>query len=118
MPGFVCFSRSWHLGPASRYTSPDPKQTLVKRLLKPLQAITAYSPVLLSQAGYSEITQNGLAGGINTIGILGTIISAQILDRFGRRPCLMLGSAVLCTVELIVSRERMVDSWIKAHRIY
>lgn len=85
--------------------SPTQKRNSFKRLLKLLQAITAYSPVLLSQAGYSEITQNGLAGGINTIGILGTIISAQIVDRLGRRPCLVLGSAVLCTVELIVSWE-------------
>ncbi|KAF9890229.1 hypothetical protein FE257_006141 [Aspergillus nanangensis] len=66
-----------------------------------ITAITAYSPVLLSQAGYSEVTQNGLAGGLNTIGIVGTIISAQIVDRLGRRPCLMLGSAMLFTVELI-----------------
>ncbi|KNG88851.1 MFS sugar transporter [Aspergillus nomiae NRRL 13137] len=66
-----------------------------------ITAVTAYSPVLLSQAGYSELTQNGLAGGLNTIGILGTIISAQIVDRIGRRKCLMLGSVILFTVELV-----------------
>ncbi|KAE8151407.1 general substrate transporter [Aspergillus avenaceus] len=66
-----------------------------------ITAVTAYSPVLLSQAGYSSIKQSGLAGGLNTIGIVGTIISAQIVDRLGRRKCLMLGSAVLFTVELI-----------------
>ncbi|KAF7587180.1 hypothetical protein BBP40_007643 [Aspergillus hancockii] len=66
-----------------------------------ITAITAYSPVLLGQAGYGEILQNGLAGDLNTIGILGTTISAQIVDRLGRRNCLMLGSAVLFTVELI-----------------
>ncbi|OGM45198.1 hexose carrier protein [Aspergillus bombycis] len=66
-----------------------------------ITAVTAYSPVLLSQAGYSEIKQNGLAGGLNTIGIIGTIISAQIVDLLGRRKCLMLGSATLFTVELI-----------------
>lgn len=59
--------------------------------------------MLLSQAGYSEVTQNGLAGGLNTIGIVGTIISAQIVDRLGRRKCLMLGSMVLFAVELVVS---------------
>lgn len=63
--------------------------------------MTAYSPVLLRAAGYSEIKQNGLAGGLNTIGILGTIISAQIVDRIGRRACLMGGSAGLATVNLI-----------------
>ncbi|RMZ02076.1 hypothetical protein D0862_06150 [Hortaea werneckii] len=66
-----------------------------------ITAVTAYSPVLLSQAGYSEIKQNGLAGGLNTIGIIGTIISAQIVDRLGRRICLMLGAGGLAAVNLI-----------------
>lgn len=68
-----------------------------------ITAVTAYSPVLLSQAGYSAIKQNGLAGGLNTIGIVGTIISAQIVDRLGRRKCLMYGAAGLFAVNLIVS---------------
>lgn len=67
-----------------------------------ITAVTAYSPVLLSQAGYSTIKQNGLAGGLNTIGIIGTIISAQIVDRLGRRTCLMGGAAGLALVNLIV----------------
>ncbi|KAJ5835803.1 hypothetical protein N7447_001829 [Penicillium robsamsonii] len=50
-----------------------------------ITAVTAYSPTLLAQAGYGDIKQNGLAGGINTTGIIGTIISAQIIDRLGRR---------------------------------
>ncbi|KAI7240469.1 major facilitator superfamily transporter sugar [Hortaea werneckii] len=66
-----------------------------------ITAVTAYSPVLLSQAGYSEVKQNGLAGGLNTIGIIGTIISAQIVDRLGRRVCLMLGAGGLAAVNLI-----------------
>lgn len=68
-----------------------------------ITAVTAYSPVLLSQAGYSEIKQNGLAGGLNTIGIIGTIISAQIVDRIGRRICLMGGAAGLALVNLIAA---------------
>lgn len=68
-----------------------------------ITAVTAYSPVLLSQAGYSTLKQNGLAGGLNTIGIVGTIISAQIVDRLGRRRCLMGGAAGLALVNLIVS---------------
>ena len=64
--------------------------------------MTAYSPTLLAQAGYSDVKQNGLAGGINTIGIIGTIISAQIIDRLGRRMCLMGGAAALFAVNLIV----------------
>lgn len=66
-----------------------------------ITAVTAYSPVLLSAAGYPELTQNGLAGGLNTVGIVGTIISAQIVDRFGRRKCLMGGSLALLVVNLI-----------------
>ncbi|KAM0282153.1 hypothetical protein ACHAQH_003193 [Verticillium albo-atrum] len=66
-----------------------------------ITAVTAYSPVLLSQAGYTELTQNGLAGGLNTVGIVGTIISAQIVDRLGRRTCLMGGAFALFAVNLI-----------------
>lgn len=68
-----------------------------------ITAVTAYSPVLLSQAGYSTLKQNGLAGGLNTIGIVGTIISAQIVDRLGRRTCLMGGAFGLFVVNLIAA---------------
>jgi hypothetical protein len=66
-----------------------------------ITAVTAYSPVLLKAAGYSPLTQNGLAGGLNTVGIVGTIISAQIVDRLGRRTCLITGSCGLFAVNLI-----------------
>lgn len=66
-----------------------------------ITAVTAYSPVLLSQAGYTELIQNGLAGGLNTIGIIGTIVSAQIVDRLGRRTCLMGGALCLFAVNLM-----------------
>ncbi|KAK5112863.1 hypothetical protein LTR85_011090 [Meristemomyces frigidus] len=66
-----------------------------------ITAVTAYSPVLLKAAGYTQLTQNGLAGGINTIGIVGTINSAQIVDRLGRRKCLMGGALGLFAVNLI-----------------
>lgn len=69
-----------------------------------ITAVTAYSPVLLRQAGYSEIKQNGLAGGLNTVGIVGTIISAQIVDRLGRRTCLMWGAGGLFAVNIVVSK--------------
>ncbi|KAK4141701.1 general substrate transporter [Dichotomopilus funicola] len=68
-----------------------------------ITAVTAYSPVLLSAAGYDELTQNGLAGGLSTVGILGTIISAQIVDRLGRRVCLMGGAVGLFIVNLIAA---------------
>jgi hypothetical protein len=66
-----------------------------------ITAVTAYSPVLLHQAGYSPLKQNGLAGGLNTIGIVGTIISAQIVDKLGRRICLIGGAGGLFAVNLI-----------------
>lgn len=68
-----------------------------------ITAVTAYSPILLAQAGYSSIKQSGLAGGINTIGIVGTIISAYVVDRFGRRRCLMSGSFGLFVVNLVAA---------------
>ncbi|KAH8786787.1 general substrate transporter [Hyaloscypha sp. PMI_1271] len=68
-----------------------------------ITAVTAYSPVLLKQAGYSSIKQAGLAGGLNTIGIIGTIISAQIVDRIGRRRCLLGGAFGLFLVNLIAA---------------
>ncbi|KAI9640678.1 hypothetical protein NHQ30_010987 [Ciborinia camelliae] len=68
-----------------------------------ITAVTAYSPVLLKEAGYSSVKQNGLAGGLNTIGIIGTIISAQIVDRFGRRKCLIWGSISLFMVNAIAA---------------
>lgn len=57
----------------------------------------------LSQAGYSTTKQNGLTGGLNTIGIVGAIISAQIVDRLGRRKCLMGGAFGLFAVNLIAT---------------
>lgn len=68
-----------------------------------ITAVTAYSPTLLRAAGYSTLAQNGLAGGLNTVGIVGTIISAHIVDRLGRRSCLMLGSFGLFAVNLIAA---------------
>ena len=68
-----------------------------------ITAVTAYSPVLLSAAGYNELTQNGLAGGLSTVGIIGTIISAQIVDRLGRRACLMGGAFGLFIVNLVAA---------------
>ncbi|OIW29302.1 major facilitator superfamily transporter sugar [Coniochaeta ligniaria NRRL 30616] len=68
-----------------------------------ITAVTAYSPVLLSAAGYNLLTQNGLAGGISTVGIIGTIISAQIVDRLGRRKCLIFGALSLFVVNIIAA---------------
>jgi len=58
-------------------------------------------PILLSAAGYPSIKQNGLAGGLSTVGIIGTIISAWIVDRFGRRKCLMAGAFGLVIVNAV-----------------
>jgi MFS family permease len=58
-------------------------------------------PILLSAAGYPAIKQNGLAGGLSTVGIIGTIISAYIVDKFGRRRCLMGGAIGLVIVNAL-----------------
>lgn len=97
----MCLASNYGL--VDRYYCKEDSQTLLFQHLAILpQAVTAYSPVLLKQAGYSNIKQDGLAGGINTIGIIGTIIGAQIIDRLGRRACLMGGTLVLFVVNLIV----------------
>lgn len=64
-------------------------------------SVTVYSSVLFKQAGFSDITQNGLSGGVNSIGIIGTVISAYVVDKYGRRTCLMWGAAGLCLVNMI-----------------
>ncbi|BFZ59959.1 hypothetical protein YB2330_000981 [Saitoella coloradoensis] len=66
-----------------------------------ITAVTVYSGVLFRQAGYSTITQDGLSGGVNSIGIIGTIISAWCVDRFGRRVNLMWGAFGLACVNFI-----------------
>lgn len=66
-----------------------------------ISIIAHYSPILLSAAGYPTIKQNGLAGGLSTVGIIGTIISAYVVDKFGRRKCLMAGAAGLVCVNAI-----------------
>lgn len=66
-----------------------------------ITAVTAYAPILLSAAGYPTIKQNGLAGGLSTVGIIGTIISAYVVDKFGRRKCLMAGAAGLVVVNAL-----------------
>ena len=68
-----------------------------------ITAVTAYSPVLLKAAGYRSLKQNGLAGGLNTIGIISTIISTQVVDRLGRRKCLIGGAFGLLAVNLIAA---------------
>ncbi|KAL8280957.1 hypothetical protein RQP46_006636 [Phenoliferia psychrophenolica] len=66
-----------------------------------ITAVTTYSPILLAQAGYSATTQAGLAGGINTIGIAGTVISANLVDPFGRRKSFMVGSLSLAIINAV-----------------
>jgi sugar porter (SP) family MFS transporter len=84
-----------------------------------ITAVTAYSPVLLKQAGYSALKQNGLAGGLNSIGIIGTIISTQTVDRLGRRKCLIWGAFGLFAVNLIAASlyETAIADPLRAERI-
>lgn len=44
---------------------------------------------------------SGLSGGVSTIGIVGTIISAYVVDRFGRRRCLIVGAFGMFAVNMI-----------------
>lgn len=49
------------------------------------------------------MVQDGLASGINSSGIIGTLISAYIVDKFGRRRCLMAGAAVMALWNIIAA---------------
>lgn len=70
---------------------------------------------LLAQAGFNALTVSGLSGGINSIGIIGTIISAQLVDRMGRRKNLIWGALGLALVNfgssaLLVAQDRASDA--------
>ncbi|OBT55250.1 hypothetical protein VE04_04673 [Pseudogymnoascus sp. 24MN13] len=58
-----------------------------------ITAVTAYSPVLLKQAGYSSVKQSGLAGAS----------TPSIVDRLGRRTCLIGGAFGLFLVNLVAA---------------
>lgn len=63
---------------------------------------TIYAPTIFKQAGFGTYKAGWLSGMNSTMGVLGTIASAFVIDRFGRRPILMVGGAVMgtCMVSL------------------
>lgn len=55
--------------------------------------MVVYSPVIFAQAGYGQTKASWISALNNTFGILGTFISAFLIDRYGRRKLLYVGSA-------------------------
>jgi MFS family permease len=60
-----------------------------------ITAITVFSPTIYAQAGYGETKAAWLSALTNTTGIIGTIIAAKTIDRFGRRNVMFVGAAAL-----------------------
>ncbi|KAK5018441.1 hypothetical protein LTR16_001503 [Cryomyces antarcticus] len=77
--------------PAHRYNSPGYRSDLEA------------SVIWAAAHGFACDPRSCFAGDLNTIGIVGTIISAQIVDSLGRRACLMGGAFGLFAVNLIAA---------------
>jgi MFS family permease len=66
-----------------------------------ITAVVVYSPVIFAQAGYGPTKASWMSALNNTFGILGTFISAFLIDRFGRRKLLFWGSAG-CSISMFL----------------
>jgi len=60
-----------------------------------ITAVTVFSPTIYAQAGYDPEKAGWLSALTNTTGILGTVIAAMTIDRFGRRKVMFWGAAGL-----------------------
>lgn len=58
-------------------------------------------PKIYSELGYSTVKQLIFQCGWNTVGLLGTIIAAAIMDIFGRKPLVVAGMAGCCVCLVI-----------------
>jgi MFS family permease len=76
-----------------------------------ITAITVFSPTIYAQAGYDTTKSGWLSALTNTSGIIGTIIAALTIDRFGRRKVMFVGAAGLgVTMFLIGGFDRLLIS--------
>jgi MFS family permease len=66
-----------------------------------ITAVVVYSPVIFAQAGYGPTKASWISALNNTFGILGTFMSAFLIDRFGRRKLLFFGSAG-CSISMFL----------------
>lgn len=57
-----------------------------------ITAITVFSPTIYAQAGYDPTKAAWLSGLTNTTGIIGTVIAALTIDRYGRRNVMFVGA--------------------------
>ena len=58
---------------------------------------TIYAPTIFKQAGFGVYKAGWLSGLNATMGVVGTVAAVVTLDRFGRRPMLMVGAAAMGT---------------------
>lgn len=60
-------------------------------------AVSYFMPVMLQQAGISDNNQQlAITAGTSILGLVGAILGALIVDRVGRRPMLIISSALFC----------------------
>ncbi|KAL6241478.1 hypothetical protein RBB50_011501 [Rhinocladiella similis] len=63
--------------------------------------LASNGPKIYSELGYSTVKQLIFQCGWNTVGLLGTIIAAAIMDIFGRKPLVVAGMAGCCVCLVI-----------------
>ena len=68
-----------------------------------IMAMSTYSPILFAASGASELKAGWMAGLNQTIGFLGTLAAAPIVDRFGRRRTFYAGLIIQLTVLFLSS---------------
>jgi sugar porter (SP) family MFS transporter len=68
-----------------------------------INALIYYSPSLFKTLGQNYSMQLILSGVINITQLVGVISSLWTMDRFGRRPLLLVGAALMCISHLIIA---------------
>lgn len=78
-----------------------------------VNALVYYAPSLFAQLGLDYSTQLQCSGAVNVGQVVGSAVMLYAMDRFGRKPLLLLGSFILTITLLIVTvlTGLYQDSW-------
>ena len=82
-----------------------------------INAVIYYSPILFKTMGLNYSMQLIMSGVLNITQLIGVISSLWTMDRFGRRPLLLLGSLLMTVSHAIIALlvGKYSDNW-SAHR--